>query len=157
MTPFEFGVKIAAELPKPTFAPPTQPQLDAFKQHIIGQGFHPSVASEQLSAAQHLGMDKAMQGFSDLQKRYPVNDGVQGTAAVASRQYYFNNLNNNYRGQYGGKTPMPQYPEKLQKIPQIGTTTPAAGIPPPKPPKPQARPRVNLIRGTDGELRVRPQ
>jgi hypothetical protein len=101
-------------------------------------------------------MDNAMQGFSDMQKRYPYNDGVEGTAAVSSREYYFNHLRNNYNPSQirQNREAGPQYPENMKKIKQIGTTTPAIGLPSPKPPKRQALPRANLIRGADGELRV---
>ena len=132
MTPFEFGQKIAAgaipaPVAQPSFTPPDQSRLDAFRQHILGQGFHPSVASESVSTARLLGMDNAMKGYSALQKQYPYNDGVAGTAARSSRQNYYDQLQANYNRSraYLDRTP---YPARMEKIPQIGTTTPPNGL-----------------------------
>ena len=132
MTPFEFGQKIAAgaipaPVAQPSFTPPDQSQLDAFRQHIQGQGFHPSVASESVSNARLLGMDNALKGYSALQKQYPYNDGVAGTAARSSRQNYYDQLQANYNrnSAYPDRTP---YSAKMEKIPQIGTTTPSNGL-----------------------------
>ena len=112
---------IPAPVAQPSFTPPDQSQLDAFRQEIQRAGFHMSVSDEFVNHARLVGMDKAMTEYSALQKRYPYNDGVEGTGAWrSSRQNYYEQLQTQSTGR-ANSTP---YPARLRKIPQIGTTTP---------------------------------
>jgi hypothetical protein len=124
--------------PHPQFAgrePPTAEQLVAIEKHLLGRGFHPSVVREAQSTAQLLGMDKAMEDISRLERSYLANDGVPGTAAHSSRQYYYEQLEGPKLGSndpdgpgviYRHKRP---YPEHMSRLPQRGTKQPAIGDP----------------------------
>ena len=150
-----FGKKIAADVannkPAPQsayfhpsqtkdFVPPTDAQVAALKSRILAQGFHPSVADEHASSARYFGLPQAMKEFDKTKALYPANNGVPGTSAVSSREYYFNQQNNAYRGLYGATFPAPgdpkyrpghrvaapEYPAHMKAIQQTGTTQPLA-------------------------------
>jgi hypothetical protein len=96
---------------------PTEEQLRALEQSLLQAGFHPSVAQEQLITAQLLGVDSAIDSIERLNRSYPYDDGVSGTAARSSRQDYFEDL-----GFRRGMRDQHQYPERMKKIPQKGTS-----------------------------------
>lgn len=116
-------------------AAPTKEQLIAIEKHLLGRGFHQSVVRETQATAQLLGVDKALEDISRLERSYPANDGVPGTAAHSSRQYYYEQLEGPKLGspdprgpgvQYRHKRP---YPEHMGRLPQKGTATPFQGNP----------------------------
>jgi hypothetical protein len=114
---------------------PTAEQLSAIEKHLLERGFHPSVAAEIQTTAQLLGVDKALDEISKMERSYPATDGVPGTAAVSSRQYYYEQLEGPKLGsqttggagmQYQHNRP---YPEHMGQLPQKGAKQPAQGNP----------------------------
>jgi hypothetical protein len=123
--------------PHPQYAgrsAPTAEQLNAIEKHLLDRGFHQSVVQETQATAQLLGVDKALEAMSRLERSYPANDGVPGTAAVSSREYYYEQLAGPKLGsrdktgvmQYRHNRP---YPEHMMQLPQKGTKQPAQGDP----------------------------
>jgi hypothetical protein len=130
--------KLMAAPPHPQYAgrsAPTAEQLSAIEKHLLERGFHQSVAAEMQTTAQLLGVDKALDEISKLERSYPATDGVPGTAALPSRQYYYDQLEGPKLGsqipggpgmQYRHKRP---YPEHMRQLPQKGTKQPFQGNP----------------------------